>query len=297
MQKDPALKDSIRLHQPLKDTIGKALAAVYNAQTPTTDSLFNFYQVKTFLKPSLRRIKVYLDSNTVNISNIQQGDKAIGVPSVDSLMNKYNFQVTSTYVIQDFPAIHMKSNNPLNLTALVQKMGTLNDVKSASIQEIGGDGNDIIYQKKPGYKVLNFMIRWGDCPAGCIYERQYQFKIDQDCDLTSQYSGNSINRRHPLIDTGTSAVFGPDRNDSFAYIFPNPVKNEFTLRVFKPVGRIQVTIFKSNGTVVSQQSKTFPQIPSNAEFDLSGSTNGVYFMTLIGARKQQLIKVIKTRNR
>ncbi len=302
MQKHQNLSDSIRIPHALKDTIAKAMAAVYNADQAVTDSLFNHFQLHTFPKPNLNTLKLGFDSSVFKALNLSKGDSAIGIPTIDAKLKKYSFQITSIDSSYTYPRIVLKSNTLLNLKPLCEKLSDHNATTYSAPRKFDGDGDDIQYTLNPNHQQLNFKIKWGDCFSGCIKERTYQFKVYEGCSLKYTSYGdeipNEVHKRYS--DTASSNhnnnnLFGPDRNDSFAIVRSRQItNNEFTIQVIKPVARTEISVLTSGGTVVERRVKRFNNIPSTESFDLTGHPGGIYFVILITPQKQQLLKVVKT---
>jgi len=295
MRELPATVDSIRIVQRLQDTIGKALAAVHNAPLPVADSMFGYYGIHTFPRPATHKLKLRIDSAKSWIQPVKKGDKAVGHPAVDSLMQQYNLTVKWVQRLTNYN-ITLSADKHLNLNPLAAKMDALDVVNSAKTFSLAGDGNDIRYRTFPGYQQLDFHLKWGDCPSGCIHEKVHHFKIYEDCRISHSTSGEPLPQANyrGYQDSGNStALFTPDRNDSFVRLYPNPTGNEFKLVALKGVGRTKITIMTSRGTIIQQRVEDFPQEGTTKEFDLITHPSGIYFILLITREKQQLSKVIK----
>ncbi len=302
MRRDSALKDSIRIPVRLKDTIGKALAAVYNAQTPVTDSLFNFYNFHTFPLPETRHFSLSIDSTYNWVKHVQKGDSTVSQPKMDKLFKQFGLQVDTVYQFDFFESytIKVEARQHYNLKPLLKRFKKINPVRYANSKLIAGDGNNIRYRELPQNQQLEFAIKWGDCPAGCMFQRVYRFRIEDDCAINLSRNGepipDRIYQRHQdttLNNGNNNSLLQQGLQDSFAYVFPNPTTNEFTLEAIKPVGEVKVSVLTSEGTVIKQRLVTFNQVPASFKFDLTSYPGGVYFVTLINPNKQQLIKIIK----
>ena len=57
-----------------------------------------------------------------------------------------------------------------------------------------GDGDQILRERPGGgVRVYTFSRGWGDCPAGCIYRRNYRVSIHTDGTMTEEESGDAPN--------------------------------------------------------------------------------------------------------
>lgn len=301
MQNDQHLSDSIRIPHALKDTIARAMAAVYNANQPVTDSLFNHFQIQTFPKPTINQIRLGIDSSVFKALSFNEGDSTIGIQDIDNKLKRYQFYITAINNASTHPTVTLKTNNYLNLIPLTEKLGRHPATRNVAPLGWEGDGDDIQYESHPNYQQLNFKLKWGDCPAGCINERVYQFKIYDDCSLAYTTYGDKIpNNVHKQYSDALSSnhnannLFGPNQADSFAIVRSRQITyNEFTLEIIKPVLRTEISIMTTGGTVIRRRVKKFNNIPATESFNLTGHPGGIYFIILITPEKQQLLKVVK----
>jgi hypothetical protein len=103
--------------------------------------------------------------------------------TVNQLMQQYALTMTDVFSSSDQLYLTFTSVEPLNTVALAKRWTTISGVTNAQSNTAVGDGNNIIYQQYAGYAELTYSVGWGDCPSGCIYYRQWTFRVNNDCSV------------------------------------------------------------------------------------------------------------------
>lgn len=161
------------------DKILGIIQAVYNADVPERDTVFDIYKIHGYYCYSLSSISLKVKTELPEIQNLANGIFPTGNASLDDLLNAYRFDsVSVSYDYPSFPWLTIYTKGEYNMIPVEKAFG---DIKSVQIAEFNkgciGDGNHITLIRKSDYAIITFSIGYGDCPAGCIYHRYWEFKV------------------------------------------------------------------------------------------------------------------------
>lgn len=144
---------------------------------PASDSVSTLYQIHTFPEPNLFDITVQVDSTAHWVRNWNKGCRLTGNPTVDSLMDWYALFVTNIHSSTKHWIVYLKSGRPVNTHALAQQFAEIPAVQWAEPGMAEGDGNDIQAWKVQDSLFYDYILKWGDCPAGCTERYTWHFKV------------------------------------------------------------------------------------------------------------------------
>lgn len=259
--------DSIELPHTVVDTFLNALIAVYNATSiPARDSVVVTYNIHEFSHTLLNGFEVHGDSNTQWMQNIENGISPTGNAALDQLVSLYNFSLTYysgysglfVYHTAVFQSVGHYNINPI-LSAIQQEPG----VVGANQLGVFGDGNSIEASVHNNYVDLTYVYAWGDCPAGCISEHRWNFRVYNDCGV--EYLGSSGD---PIPSLGIQ-----DPSDSPVKLYPNPAIRTLTIEGIES-GIVDYTIVNALGKTVASGSTR------NYRLTLNNLPQGSYFLLL-----------------
>lgn len=158
----------------------KIIQAVYNSESPWRDTVFDVYNIHAFYCYSLNSMYLQVDTSLPEIQNLSNNIIPTGEANLDAILNNYNFDSVKTfYSYPDFNWLSIFTKDEYNLLAVENEFENL---QSISIAEVGGgcvgDGNQITIERNESSAIIVFSIGWGDCPAGCIHHRYWEFKVE-----------------------------------------------------------------------------------------------------------------------
>lgn len=178
---DPNWADSVRIPAVLYNPVLDALSAVYNAtQVPERDTVTDCLNIQAFPGPIYPQGISLLTDTTYNwAKKLHQGIMPTGNTLVDELLQRYNLKLTGSFQFDQF-VFFFQSGDLLNTAALAALFNAIPGVQADPDSSIGG-GADITLDTVAGGVTLTYSIGWGDCPAGCIYQRAWTFLVKSDC--------------------------------------------------------------------------------------------------------------------
>jgi Secretion system C-terminal sorting domain len=279
------------IEQSLHDTIMRCVAAVFNTNLPARDTIISQLDITQFEPIDLLRFELkfdtshqwtnqFLSGNTTGTSNV----------FVNQLANQYGMIIEYAEYMPAWVTTHnavarIRLASPYNTNAIARLMLMQAGVLFANSVIPMGDGNQIIYQKEADYKVLTFRYGWQTCPGGCAYQRDWRFRIFQDCSVEYVGSyGDVLLDAQDLVSTGQFQVY------------PNPTNQGVQIKMDHPdaSGSYQISLSDLHGRAVMQQIQ---QINTNEALflELNSITNGTYILRIendhyVGTQKVTVLR-------
>lgn len=157
----------------------KIIQAVYNSDSPERDTVFDVYQIHGFYCYSFNSISLKVNPDLPEIQNLSENIIPTGETSLDNVLNTYNFDsVKTSYSYPNFPWLTIYTSDEYNMIPVEKEFTNINSVLIAEINSVCiGDGNTITLTRNNNSATITFSIGRGDCPAGCIYHRYWEFKV------------------------------------------------------------------------------------------------------------------------
>ncbi len=161
------------------DTIWSALAVVYNAYPlPARDTTFDIYCIHEFLIS--QRIRISSTSVLYNTA-WANGVTLTGDIAIDTFISKYNLSLYGYYTSNYFDShATFTINSYINAIALCNQLDNLPLINYAYEYQFNHPHKEIKYEKDSSGHYLDFIVNWGDCPAGCMYHKKWQFKVNNN---------------------------------------------------------------------------------------------------------------------
>jgi hypothetical protein len=156
------------------------LLKIYNNSYSVSNSFFeNIDKIHTHCTHILYNISASVDTNKLWAEQWLNGDHYTGIMGIDSLIEKYNLDIFINKRRNRYD-ITIKSNDPINHAALIQKLENTEEFRYVEPDAVIGGGNKISMDFMNNYKIYKYSLGWGDCPSGCIYHHYWKIKIDND---------------------------------------------------------------------------------------------------------------------
>ncbi len=224
---DSAWADSVRIPAVFYNPVLQALSAVHNAtQYPERDTVTNCLDIQALPSP-IYPFGIILFSDTVNTwaRKLHQGIFPTGDPTVDNLVVRYQLELTGSSQHDEFLFFY-DTKEPLNTVALAALFNSIPGAHAEANSTIGS-GNDIVLDTIAAGLTLTYHVGWGDCPSGCINDRNWTFLVRPNCavqflgaegdPLTSEVACSSI------FDCATEPLCLPWLQDSLQhYVAQHP---------------------------------------------------------------------------
>lgn len=162
------------------------------------DSVFNIYCINSYFYPfngyyfNLGQYQFDLDTTVAWTQNWLNGDQLSGNAAIDSLFQDLNYLLQLSPPFGE-PILRISDN--VNFQIIEDFLNMQAGVNSATFYPgYGGGGNLIMYSKTNGIQYFDFILGWGDCPAGCNWYRTWSFSVDADCTVSFLgASGDNVN--------------------------------------------------------------------------------------------------------
>lgn len=186
VQADSAAKYSlIEIPDELVQLYYAGLIHIYHAEKiPERDSVVSLYKIHMYSTISLHSLLVDVDSSKEWTRAWRNGRRLTGNAQVDELMERYSLELDGYYSWPDLQLAVLRSQKPLNILALGRSFGKVSGVIYAEPNGVMGDGNNITASIQPEFLRCVFSVGYGDCPAGCIARRFWEFQVGYDGKVT-----------------------------------------------------------------------------------------------------------------
>jgi len=270
--------DSIHFPAAVFEPKLEALIAVFNAKSiPEADTVTRIREIHEFPGVSLNSIVIYADSTLPWMKAFRNNQFPTGNTTLDSILIRYKFMLSE---YNDFPVfgqhtVILNSLLNLNLSPLTRELDDLGI--NASPNGGPGDGNRLIDSVYSDHIEILYTYAWGDCPAGCIFQRSWKFKVYEDCSVE-------------FIESYGQTLPPPMRvsqveNTNWT-IYPNPFSKELTIGNIK--GNFSYLMFSMDGRMIHVGQGVNGQIDG-----LAPIPNGLYLIRIETEQGHRNFKVFK----
>lgn len=161
------------------DKILLIIQAVYDSDTPERDTVFDIYQIHGYYCYSFNSLSLEVQTDLPGIINLSNGIIPTGDTILDDILTFYHFDSVRTYYsYPNFPWLSIFTKDEYNLIPIEKEFGNLESVFIAYFDRgCIGDGNTITLTRDNSVATITFSIGSGDCPAGCIYHKYWEFEV------------------------------------------------------------------------------------------------------------------------
>lgn len=155
------------------------IKAVYELDVPERDTVFSVYGIHTRYCNMTNALGLNVQTDAPEIQSLAAGVIPTGNSDLDSILATYAFDsVYALYSYPEFPWISLYTSESYNMIPVAEELATVNSILQTDLY-LGcvGDGNTIAMERNEDFATLTFSIGWGDCPAGCIHHRYWEFRV------------------------------------------------------------------------------------------------------------------------
>lgn len=284
-------KNDPQIPKAYTDTMLNALLAVYNADAlPESDTVIRIYSIRcssheTLIAPySLNEILFTLDTGLAWVKELEQGNLVTGNPGIDTLINRYGFtpKNISCWPDVDFCLLSFYTDTNYNIAAITKDLDTIPGVRSATPNIYGGDGPDIYIPDSSEISnsiPLIYSYGWGDCWAGCLYRRSWEFRIYFD-DCSVEFV-RSFGSKLP------TSVFNDKERMEEVTVKPNPFTDKIVIDGLKETDYFQ--LLNINGQLIK-----YGKLENHTIYSLESLPSGQYILRVFspnGVINQKVIKL------
>lgn len=290
-QNSPAL-NGVTLPEPVRDSILRAIFAVFNATSlPARDTVFNQFDIRTYKAIDLQRVEVLVDTTFGWTLQWLDYQSVTGNSWIDFLSVEYGLSVDTVVVLPDWvsydAAVKLKTAQFVNPNFLAGLIANSTGVQLAHALEYGGDGDDIFFETKPDWIELTFRHGWTDCPTGCVFHRDWLFKIYPDCSV------EFVAAYGDLLGT-VIAAHEPAAAAIESNIYPIPASDMVFIQADNLAGSsLKIGLVNLAGQVVRTAEAPVFDRRFDGWLELDGLPDGCYFLTLTAENQTVTHQVLK----
>jgi Secretion system C-terminal sorting domain len=291
-QNNPAL-DGVELPTDLRDSILRAIFAVFNATSlPARDTVFEQFDIHAYAEKDLHRVQILVDTTYGWTHNWLDNQAVTGNSWIDYLVNQYdltveNVQFAPEWVLNYDAAITLQTDKFINGNFLAGLISNSSGVVFGYGLTFGGDGDHIYFDTKPGYIELTFRHGWTDCPTGCVFHRDWLFKIYPDCSV------EFVSAYGDLLGTMVGVNVLPFEN---LQIYPVPASDFMFISAEKLNGTtINIELTNQLGQTVLFENQPIQNGHFDGSLTLELLPDGFYFLTL-STENQRITRSVMKQN-
>ncbi|ALO14451.1 hypothetical protein L21SP5_00780 [Salinivirga cyanobacteriivorans] len=174
----PNYSEPILNHEEI-DRVFELINAVYELDIPERDTVFAVYEIHTRCCIMMNGLSLKVQTDAPEVQNMVNGVTPTGNALLDSLLNIYAFDsVKLAYSYPEFPWLTLYTQEIWNMIPIAHEFEQIDAVLLSDLYPgCVGDGNTITMERNNDFAKLTFSIGWGDCPAGCINHRYWEFRV------------------------------------------------------------------------------------------------------------------------
>jgi hypothetical protein len=170
--------DKVELNNSAINKIFGYFKAVNALNSPQTDSIFNLYKMKIYHRISLSSLTFAVIPSKPGIDNLINGKIPTGNKGLDDIFNQGGFNKSTKFQLLSTPLITISSPKELNMFAIERQLKKREEILYTSSPDgIAGDGDRMSLTYRGETAILSFFRGWGDCPAGCAFDKPWVFEI------------------------------------------------------------------------------------------------------------------------
>ena len=157
----------------------KIIQAVYNSNTPERDTIFETHEIHGYYCYSLNSVDLKVNTASPEIENLSNNVFPTGESSLDNILNAYGFDsVKTSHYYPDFPWLTVYTQDEYNMIPIEDEFAAIESIQTAEFNKgCAGDGNNITLTRNDHSAIITFSIGTGDCPAGCLYHKYWEFQV------------------------------------------------------------------------------------------------------------------------
>jgi len=174
----------------LIERMSDVLTAVHASEFAARDSVVDVYNVHFYPKYTLDEVVVRVSTDTTGngwVDNWLDGNRFTSNEQANGLVSTYDLEIDEVFFLGENGFVIFKSDDIINVPALVENFAAISGVLEAGPREISGDGDDITVTPlggaEDGYQVV-YKVAYDDCENTCQKARFYEFNVTDECSVT-----------------------------------------------------------------------------------------------------------------
>ena len=276
-QSSPSL-NGVELPETVRDSILRAIFAVFNAtDLPARDTVFEQLDIRPVKEVDLHRVQVLVDTTYGWTSNWLDTVALTGNSWIDFLVNTYNLKVENVQFVPEWvtnydAAITLQTDKFINPEFLAGLIANSSGVVFAYGLNYSSDGDHVFFEKKPDFVEITFRYGWQDCPTGCVFHRDWLFRVYPDCsvEFVSSYGD--------LLGTKLAVTELPITESR---VWPVPASDFLLISAGKLNGQeINVRLSGQGGQIFCNEKRPITDGRFDGSISLDIFPDGLYFLTL-----------------
>jgi hypothetical protein len=160
----------------------KIIQAVYDLNTEESRIVFDTYKIHSRICLAFNNIYLKVQTDQPAIVNLSKEIIPTGNQQLDAILGTYGFDSVRTFNgYPGFPWLTIYSKNEYNLLPIVSMFRKIPSILLTDWEEGSciGDGSTISLTRFKDSAKIIFGIGNGDCPAGCIYHKYWEFEVKE----------------------------------------------------------------------------------------------------------------------
>ncbi len=276
-QNSPAI-NGVDLPETVHDSILRAVFAVFNAiSLPARDTVIEQLEIRPVLEHDLHRVQVLVDTSFGWTAKWLDTVALTGNSWIDFLINTYDLEVENVQIVPDWvsnydAAITLRTAKYINADFLAGLVANSSGVIFAYGLKYGSDGDHVFFENKADFVEITFRHGWTDCPTGCVFHRDWLFRVFPDCsvEFVSSYGD--------LLGTMVAAKELPITESR---VWPVPSSDFLLISAGKLNGKeITVKLTGQGGQVFWNQKQPITDGRFDGSISLDWLADGLYFLIL-----------------
>ena len=184
------LRNQVALNQTGIEETFAMLKSIYDLNSSRSREVFEQEKIHHSSCYGFSSIYISVDPQINGMDKLLKGEIPTGNTDLDQFLAKYNIRfVQNNSYTSLFNSIELETAEDVNLIPVVAEMEQLEGIRWAEFNQYCiGAAQFIDMEEHDDYFTFTFTTGWGDCPSGCIHNKVWEFRVEEDRAYFVNYS-------------------------------------------------------------------------------------------------------------
>ncbi len=144
------------------------------------DSVVELYRIHAST-PAVHDLLVGVEGSAPWVAAWLDGQPHTGEPAVDVLMDQYGISIERCYPFDETVLCSLRTGRPVFVPTVAREFAAAGrGIRYAEPDGAVGSSTEIRATREADAVVLEYLVGWGDCPAGCLAGHSWRYRVYDD---------------------------------------------------------------------------------------------------------------------